>query len=475
MANSLIVLLCLLTMAALPVAAQPAPETVAGDWEGALDLGAASLRIVFHITQDGSGKLVSTLDSPDQGATGIPVEKTEIEGRTLKLHVSAIGGVYEGTLNDEASELSGTWSQSGQSFPLDLKKTETPTEVNRPQEPERPFPYDEEDVRFDGGAEGVTLAGTLTMPRGAGPFPAVVLISGSGPQDRNETLMGHQPFFVLSDYLTRQGIAVLRYDDRGVGESTGEFAAATSKDFARDAQGAVSLLKSQPKIDGAKIGLLGHSEGGLIAPMAAERSDDVAFIVMLASPGLPGKDILMLQSGLIARAGGMTEPLIEKMLTVNEKLYDTTIANADSPDLNDKLLSTIDALKDNMSADEAKALGIEGDRANQIVTQLSSPWFKYFLSYDPRPALEKATVPILSLIGEKDLQVPARENTKAIEAALSKSSLDGHKAEILPGLNHLFQTANTGAPGEYGQTEETMSPVAMEKVARWIETIVSGF
>ena len=447
--------------------AQDASESIVGVWEGSLNIGPQSLRLVVHVSSDENGGLTSTMDSPDQGATGIPVAETTFDGQVLSLNVSSIQGTYEGTLNEDGS-LKGTWSQGGQSLPLNLEKTDSPTEVKRPQEPERPFPYDEEEVFFSNDEAGISLAGTLTLPKGDGPFPAVALISGSGPQNRDEELMGHKPFFILSDHLTRNGIAVLRYDDRGVGKSKGDFSTATSHDFAGDASAAVSYLASRPEIASDKVGLIGHSEGGLIAPMVAEMSDEVAYYVMMAGPGLPGKDILILQGELIARAGGMPAPLIEKMMTVNKKLYKTAIEYGNSDDLDEHLEKAITALQDELKPEEAQAIGLVQERNEQLISQLSSPWFQYFLTYDPHPTLAKTTVPVLSIIGENDLQVPATENTAAIESALRNANNQHFEAVILPGLNHLFQTSETGAPSEYGQIEETMAPAALEKMSNWI-------
>lgn len=438
-----------------------------GSWEGALTLPSGSLRIVFHVAADDAGNLSSTMDSPDQGATGIPVTSTTFEAGKLTLNASAIGGTYIGTLSEDGQTLSGQWSQGGMSLDLDLTKTDKPTKPNRPQEPEGPFPYEEADVSFENKTDNVRLVGTLTIPKSAGPHPAVVLVSGSGPQDRDESIMGHKPFLVLSDHLTRQGIAVLRYDDRGTAESTGDFSAATTKDLANDAQAAVDFLKSRNDIDGSKIGVAGHSEGGLIAPILGVMPGNIAFIVMLAGPGLPGDEILRLQGGLMARAGGMSEPLIEKMLHVNSALYETAI-NAPEEEVENALKETISDLKTSFDASTIAALGLTAEREPQIIQQLSSPWFRYFLTYDPQPVLEQLQIPVLSVIGEKDLQVPAKENTEAIAMALKTAKNKNFSAKTLPDLNHLFQTANTGAVTEYAQIEETFAPAALVIISDWI-------
>jgi fermentation-respiration switch protein FrsA (DUF1100 family) len=318
----------------------------------------------------------------------------------------------------------------------------------------KPYPYRSEDVAYPGKAAGVTLAATLTVPPGKGPFPAVLLIVGSGPHDRDESLLGHKPFLVLSDYLTRKGIVVLRADKRGVGKSTGDYATATTADFASDAEAGVRFLKTRPEVDAHKIGLIGHSEGAIIAPMAAVADHDVAFVVMLAGSGVPGDQIIVEQGRLIAMASGESK---DKADADSEKERETL-----------KIVETEKdpvALRDLLGA----KLATEGVPDAQVAAQikaLTSPWMRYFLTYDPATALRKLTVPVLALSGSLDLQVPPAQNLPPIRAALAANT----HAEIdePPGLNHLFQTAKTGSPAEYGQIEETMSPVALDKIASWI-------
>lgn len=471
------VVLCLLMLTgglcSTSAEAQSAMPQV-GDWEGVLDVGVAKMRIVFHIKNDDTKGLTATMDSPDQGATGIPVTSVVPEGENLTITMNAIGGVYKGKLNADGQTLNGTWSQGGQSFPLDLKKTDKPATVpEKPQEPRAPFPYEAAEVVFPNQSADVELAGTLTYPKGAGPFPVAILISGSGPQDRDESLMGHKPFLVLADHLTRQGIAVLRYDDRGTGASTGNYNVATIEDFAQDTRAAVAFLKKQPHIASDRIGLIGHSEGGVVAPMVAAQSDDIAFVVMLAGPGLPGKDILLLQGDLIARAAGTPESLITKMLAVNAALYDAVITTGSANPSKDRLQEVIEEQKEGLSNQEVAALGLSENRTGQLIQQLSSPWFKHFLSYDPRPALGRVKVPLLSIIGEKDLQVPPTENTDAIKAALASTGHPNNDYKILPGLNHLFQTAQTGSPSEYATIEETFAPGALSIISDWIANQVN--
>jgi len=374
-------------------------------------------------------------------------------------------------LTESGEDIVGTFSQGPASFPMELSRSaEESVLLVRPQEPKPPFPYPTREVTFPNPEAGIELAGTLTLPEGAGPFPAVVLVSGSGPQDRNETLLGHKPFLVLADHLARNGVAALRFDDRGVGESTGDFAAATSEDFATDALAAVAYLREQPEVGRGRVGIVGHSEGGLIAPMAANRSDDVAFIIMLAGPGVPGIDILVAQGVLINRVGGASEHIIELNTRIQTGLADIVAAEPD-PDVADPLMRSfmrelIDMLPDYVR--EAAGAALSDETIDQTVKQLNSPWFRFFLHYDPRPVLEHVEVPVLALFGGKDLQVPAELNVPEIEAAFARAGNDDATVRTLPGLNHLFQEADTGSPAEYAQIEQTLSPVLLDAVSTWI-------
>src|SRR5205085_2722362 len=289
------------------------PSDIDGAWLGTLEINETKLRVIFHITNTEDG-LTATLDSPDQGANGMKVTSVTRNGPAIKMELKTIGGTFDGKLDKDLSTMDGTWSQNGGSWPLVLKRAKNTAELERrrPQDPVKPYPYREEELTYENKAQGVTLAATLTIPSRKGPFPAVVLITGSGPQDRDEALLGHRPFLVLSDYLTRKGIAILRADDRGVGKSTGSFGKATTADFSTDAEAGVAYLKTRPEIDQHKIGLIGHSEGGVIAPMVAARNPDVAFIVMMAGSGVPGDAIIAEQLRLIEEANGKSHEQAEK-------------------------------------------------------------------------------------------------------------------------------------------------------------------
>lgn len=461
---------CWLLLPAWSLAAEPA--NVAGVWSGKLAVGGISLTIVFDWKQEASGQWSGTLDSPDQGAFGIPVTRLEVVPPKVICETKSIGGQFEGKL-DDAGVLRGEWKQGGQRLKLDLRRGEKAPRPARPQEPKEPFPYGSEDVVYDQPTAKIRLAGTLTIPAGQGPFPAVLLISGSGPQDRNEELLGHKPFWVLADYLSRRGIAVLRVDDRGVGKSTGDFSRATTADFVEDALAGVAFLKSRSEVNAAKIGLIGHSEGGLIAPAVAVKSPDVAFIVMLAGPGVNGEQIVLRQGDLISAAAGV--PTLARMINqqVQKKLFAILRDQPDEERAAAEIRTTLrlvtgDWLSLFHSATPAEDSKKTTDPVEVQVKTLTSPWFRYFLTYEPRPALEKVRCPVLVLNGEKDLQVAPRQNLPEIEAALRAGQNPDFTIKELPGLNHLFQACQSGSPTEYAKIEETMNPAALEAIAEWL-------
>lgn len=442
--------------------------SIEGIWEGKLKVPGVELIIVFKISKNPDGTLTATLDSPDQGATGIPVEEVIFIDNTLRLEVKSAGGVFEGKVSEDFLVIEGEWRQSGQTLPLTLKRVDKAVEILRPQVPKKPYPYIEKKVAYTNLKAGVKLVGILTLPSDKGVFPAVLLITGSGPQDRDETIYGHHPFLVLADYLTRQGIAVLRVDDRGVGESTGDFSQATSEDFASDVLAGVEYLKTCKEIDPKKIGLLGHSEGGLIAPIVAVKSADVAFIVLMAGPGLTGEEILYLQGALISRAMGVSEEDIIKKRQFNEKIFSVLIEEEDSEIAEERLRQMFEEDWEKMSDEEKEQIGDSEVFLEAQLQNLLSPWLKFFLTYDPKPTLSKVKCPVLAINGEKDLQVPPKENLSAIEEILKAGGNQSYTIKELPGLNHLFQTAQTGLPAEYVKIEETISPVALKIVGDWI-------
>ncbi|MBN2697458.1 MAG: alpha/beta fold hydrolase [Bacteroidales bacterium] len=442
-------------------------QDITGEWNGILKVQGIQLRVVFHIDRTGEG-YGGTMDSPDQGAFGIPVSSVSYEGLELVIRITQLGVEYNGTpgMNDT---ITGTFTQFGQSFPLNLTREEPEKEVLiRPQDPVEPFSYKSEEVRFENKKEGVTLAGTLTMPDKGERFPAVVLISGSGPQNRDEEVFGHRPFLVLADHLTKNGIAVLRFDDRGIGGSTGDLSGATSAQFAGDVKAAVRYLQKRKEINKRQIGLVGHSEGGIIAPMVAADSRKVDFIVLLAGTGIRGDRLILMQQELILRAGGMEEDAVKEANTFTEGAYQIIMQNRSRDSLQSELMAYFKQNAENLP-DALKPGGISEDAmiASQV-NELLNPWMMFFLQHDPAPVLEKVSCPVLAINGEKDLQVPAEVNLEAIEEALHRGGNRKVTIKSLPGLNHLFQECETGLPGEYPEIEQTFSPVALTEITDWI-------
>lgn len=455
---------------AMPLTLQrglPAPAAVVdgldGTWNGTLRRNEVDLRLVLRIETSAQGT-IARLDSPDMGALDLPVLDLARDGSRLRFQVPAASVTYDALLDDGEQRLHGTWQRLGQdavevSFLRARDGTARATQ-HRPQTPAPPFPYLSRDVHYDNPfADGVRLAGTLTLPEGAGPFPAVVLISGSGPQDRNETAFGHQPFAVLADHLTRHGIAVLRHDDRGVAGSTGDHGAATSADFATDANASVRFLQQQAEIDADAIGLIGHSEGGMIAPLAVTSNADIAFMVMLAAPGTNTAHLAESQRRLLGLSQGISEASLAQSAPLMQRISGI-VAAADTPA---EAHSQLDAAIDQATLDR---LGVAPAQRELWLQQLARPWHHYFLRYDARTVLAGVNIPVLALNGTLDHQVPADENLAAIVAALAHNP--DTTAIPLEGLNHLFQTAKTGAIGEYADIPETFAPSAMRHISDWI-------
>ena len=444
----------------LPKAAAQ-PQRIVGIWEGTID--AVDLTIVVRVTQDGRA-LAATVDSPDQGAHGIPVDDVRFDGERFALRIESLAAAYSGVIA-EAGKLDGEWHQ-GVAMDLDLAKVDAPTGRLRPQTPQPPFPYTVEDVTLPGGAPDVVLAGTLTLPAQAA-FPSVVLVSGSGPQDRDETLFGHKPFLVLADYLARHGVGVLRYDDRGFGASTGDLASAVTSDFAADAAAAVAWLKGRAGIDPARVGVIGHSEGGLVAARLAAGEAGLACAVMLGGPAVSGEAVHQRQIRLVLEAGStpLFDSTIEKFAGLQAALYEAARAPGTWAERRAEGQRRYAVALDGFNVLERTLLGLDAEDS-ALVEAIVSPWFLEFLNYDPRRHLASAKAPILALYGERDLQVPPAQSTPVLHDLNAQTgAID---VQVLPGLNHLFQTAETGSPEEYARIDETMAPAALAAIGGWV-------
>jgi len=440
-----------------------------GNWSGTLHAGEQDIGFVFHITSEEDGSLSASMDVPAQGGFGIQIEKIETDGNSITLTMPLPGSPsYSGVLNESKDSISGTFSQGNMSLPLDLVRDTTATAPQRPQEPTQPYPYLVEDIAFENSDAGITLAGTITTPKGPGPFAGVVLISGSGPHDRNSSMMGHKPFLVLADFLTRHGIAVLRFDDRGTGESDGDFAAATPEDFAGDALAAMAFLSDHAGVDANRVGLLGHSEGALAAIIATDRSDEVAFLILLAGSSLPGSEALEASAAALGRVNGASNEAVEvniKILaTLTKALAETKAGESAVPTMREYAHELIETIEPATLA----SAGMSKSVINQMIQQLDMPNSRFVLQYDPRPALQRSKTPTLAVLGDRDPLMPAEQHAPLFAAAFADSPGNDQTVVVLPGLNHLLQNAETGSPAEFGRLTETMSPEAMRLLSDWI-------
>ncbi len=434
---------------------------VEGLWQGAVETHGMRLRFQLHVSHDTEGNLIAALDSIDQGVSGLPANKVSLKEQAFHFEIPSVAGVFEGTLNPAKNAMTGSWSQtSADNLPLEFKRSDQTLELHRPQTPTKPFPYTEAIAKFTSTAAGVTLAGTLTLPKGNGPFPAAILIGGSGPQDRDESIANHRPFLLIADALTRKGIAVLRYDKRGVGESSGNADLATTMDLAADAEAAFEFLKARKDIDSSRIGLIGHSEGAIIAPYLAGHSQGVAWLVLLAAPATTGEDTILMQSELIGRAGGLNDDQVEASLGFDKAAYALVRQEKDAAALREKLVALVKGSGLDVALPPAAL-------ETQLRT-LTSPWFRFFLDYDPLPNLKNLKCPVLALYGQKDLQVSAKVNLPLLQKASQEAENTHVEARELPELNHMFQHAFTGTPAEYGAIEETFSPEALTLLVDWV-------
>lgn len=442
-------------------------QSIQGSWEGVLKVQNFELRILFHISETENG-YQSTMDSPDQGAEGIPVTLTTFNSPKVQLEISGLGINYEGTWNKQDT-IMGTFTQMGNMLPLTLVRAkEISKKPNRPQEPKPPFSYEVEEVVFHNTKSGLDLAGTITYPTKGEKFPTVVLITGSGAQNRDEELFGHKPFLVIADYLTKQGIAVLRFDDRGEGGSKGSLSGINTEDLAGDVEAALTFLKTRQEVDTHKIGLIGHSEGGIIAPMVAVKDNSVAYIVLMAGPGIPGDSILLKQQDLLSAAYGVSKAKRDQSYTINRGAYDLIKGEKDSEKLKKDLIHYFNQVLQTTNYKQNLSDEVKEEFAKSMVKNLTSPWMRFFLSYDPVPILTKVKCPVLAINGSMDLQVVAEGNLKAIEDALKKGGNKDVTIKEYPGLNHLFQECEIGTPLEYGRIEQTISPSVLKDVTEWI-------
>jgi alpha/beta superfamily hydrolase len=434
-------LLTLLLLSAVLAGMTQVQKKIIGTWEGKLNIG-PGLRIVFHFVETPAGIVKAVADSPDQSAYGLKCDTVVLQDEVIRVEMHRQNAIFSGRLTND-STLNGTFTQNTV-YPLELRKGvfHAPSAPKRPQTPLPPFPYKSEDIEYDSPDHSLHYGGTITIPNGKGPFPAALLVTGSGPQDRNEELSDHKVFAVLADALTKNGVVVLRVDDRGVGKSTGVFADATSEDFAKDVNTSLDYLLSRPEVNRKKTGLIGHSEGGMIVPMVASNRNDIDFAVLLAAPGIKIDSLMAEQNAAILRSVGISQ----------------------------QWASTVDSTS-------LKELGFDSETSIRNVTSVlveafRGKWFKYFLSFDPQPFLIQMNCKVLALNGDKDIQVIADSNLKGIESSLKKSKSKKITVQKLPGLNHLFQACKTCTLQEYAELEETISPDVLKIINDWLKNNV---
>lgn len=462
----LFILLCV-AMAAQTLA-QSSDTSLAGNWLGALEIGGVKLRLVLKVEKAGTG-YTAKLDSIDQGQNNLPIETVTLLGNKVSLAAPQFHMSYEGTLNDKNDEINGTFKQGAGSTPFVFKRVSHIPSVGRKQDPQKPYPYDEEEVSYRNTADNVKLTGTLTLPRnGSAKHPVVLLISGSGPQNRDSLVAGHRPFLVLADHLTRNGIAVLRVDDRGTGGSEIGSLSLTSENFMHDVLAGVQFLKSRKEIDPGKIGLIGHSEGGMIAPMAAARSRDVAFIILLAGLGQTGDDLIQTQTRLLQSAAGANADTVAGAVALAKSINAVVKTRTDEKIIEEEVNSVIAKQAAEMNEAQRKAFAPVMSHFKAFMPMYKLPWYRYFVMFDPAPVLKQVKVPVLALNGELDLQVAWKENLDLIAANLKAGKNKDVTVKAFPRLNHLFQTSGTGLLSEYATIEETMAPQVLDTITQWI-------
>lgn len=468
MASGLSLILVLLV---LPIAVDDTsaitPDEFTGHWEGKLLIPNSPFDIKLDL-ELADEKWSGTIDIPAQGAVALFLSDIRVEDGNITFEIANIPGTprFEGTLAD--GKIEGRFTQAGTNYSFWLSRDvleKTEYNPDRPQLPMPPFPYREEEVSYSNA--DISLGGSLTLPQEGGPFPAVLLISGSGAQDRDESVAGHKPFLVIADHLTRAGIAVLRVDDRGVGKSGGNIAESVHADLAADVRAGVVFLAERTDIDAKRIGLLGHSEGGAIAGTVAAASDDVAFIVLMAATGVPGDEVLFAQLVAINRAAGVPAKNTDEQSSAQHKLIELIKNDADIAEIR-AAVAVLVRLQVSITSQGT----VDEETLDPVIEQqlsgLTSPWFRDFLRHDPRIALAKVRVAVLALFGELDLQVAPDQNLGAIENALKKAGNADVTVKSFPGLNHLFQMAKTGSMREYTTLRETINPEVLDTIRDWI-------
>jgi uncharacterized protein len=460
-------------------------QNITGTWEGSLNVQGNQIPIVFHISKDSANKLIASFDSPSQHAFNLPCSEVILKDDSVNLIMPIIKGKYTGLLSKDNKQVDGFWFQGPGSLPLSITKTSETAVVKehkRPQTPKPPFPYNSDDVVYMNADKSLQYGATLTYPKtdsinlsaNAKTYPAVLLITGSGQQDRDENLFDHKPFAIIADYLTRNGFAVLRVDDQGIGKSTGNFGQATTADFAKDVEASLDFLEKQSMVNKEKIGLIGHSEGGMIAPMVADERKEIEFIVLLAGPGIPIIDLMQQQMEAVSLSEGSSPAEAKAGGQLMHIVWEEAVKNEDSATTVKNIRMKIDTWSKTL--DTGTLAKIKKNNTSAINSQiaqamslLNGKWYKYFISFNPQPYLQKLNCKVLALNGSKDVQVVAEPNLNGIRSSLKKSKSPEYEVIEIPGLNHLFQTCIKCSPSEYNDLEESFSPKALDIMGNWLQ------
>lgn len=464
-----IVIAAALAVIVLMLGAQAPASRLTGVWEGPISVMGTELKIVVTF-EETAGELKGKIDVPRQGAFGLELQNIKQDGDKVHFQFQAGPTVaeFEAILKDGV--MAGDFLQSGVkgTFKLTRGTAAPPAAVSGEKEPE-PLPYKTEDVSIQN--VGIKLAGTLTIPEGKGPFPAVIMITGSGAQNRDEELFGFKPFRIIADHLTRRGIVVLRCDDRGIGGSTGNTALSTALDFSGDVAAQAAFLRTRSEIKENGIGLVGHSEGGIVAPLAASKGG-FAFIVLIAGPSVTGEEVILEQARLISKAGGVKDEVIEANLADQKKIFALVKSPGNEKEIESTITEATHKSFEAMTPEEKKSIADpEAFIKNYVKGQmasLGSPWFRYFISYDPAPALRQVKCPILALYGAKDLQVPPAQSVPVLEKIVKEGKNRDVTIKVMPEANHLFLKAKTGSPSEYSTMDKTFVPGFLDTISAWI-------
>jgi len=450
-------------------------QTFIGSWRGEINTGAIALRVNIHISQEDDSTYAGTFDSPDQGAYDLSFSSVTVSNNTLTCKAANMGIVLTAEAMEEG-DLEARWVQGGAAFPMQFVRfTNDGDDLTRkPQDPSPPFPYSEEHTYFV-NANNDTIHGTFTLPKGKGPFPGVVLITGSGPQNRNSEILGHRPFWVLADHLTREGIAVFRYDERGVGESGGDFQSATSQDFAHDASLALKHLAQHKLVDNKRAGLFGHSEGGMVAGIVNAEFIQPSFLILAAAPGIPIPELLYKQTEDIMRGQNVSKETRDELLQRNAIIYELMINSKQLDDafkkVNGYFEKEIQRAEDQNDIQKTDALKSSQKEINQSVL---TPWFFYFIQFNPRAVYSGINIPTLVINGKTDVQVWWEDNTQGIKNIVNDAGHQDIEVITYHQLNHLFQTSESGLPLEYASNEETFNESVMRDIAAFILTQKKG-